>query len=596
MSTDSIGSSRKRHRAPPTDRPSYPRKRAVQACHICRQKRIKCDNEHPTCGSCMRLGVQCIYRENDKSTFDPASITILQRLDTLEGLLRTVLPTGIPCDATVSVQSSAVGPLNHLDSPSLERPNAGAGAGAGYHMNIETALAWPVFQQQGLEPRESLCALLQHRQSPSPELTHVPGLEFESSSAREMFHSFLRHVHTYNPVLEVAEIEQSIRTALFDGFRWDGRSCLLLLIFALGAISGARPGDTSSDFLRSDEARKAEQYFVAAQKRLGGLLCQSGVVEAQVFFYAGVYLMATLRPLEAWRMFVQALACCETFPSRQPPPAVIHPDEATPQRSIYWTCFKSELELRLELNVSRSCALDLTYPAFFPTPPLGLKSEQEAVWYYYLAEIALRRLGNRILNHLYEETGRDRQTQLDATVDFEEQASGLLTSLPALLDLGAATLHQSPHDHDHDNEHDQHAPLRFILNGHLIDCYEMMYWPFVVDAIHDTLPPDGVFHNAFVQFARKGFAVCVQRITQNERGFYHRHHGTWLMLRSCTRSALVLIAGALRGLTALLPVDWMSSVEKVLHLLRYWKDEANDAADRLEVLEGLMEGLAAGGL
>jgi hypothetical protein len=65
------------------------------------------------------------------------------------------------------------------------------------------------------------------------------------------------------------------------------------------------------------------------------------------------------------------------------------------------------------------------------------------------------------------------------------------------------------------------------------------------------------------------------------------------MLRSCTRSALVLIAGAMQGLAALLPADWERAVEKVLVLLRYWKDEAEDVADRLELLEGLMDALAA---
>jgi hypothetical protein len=67
----------------------------------------------------------------------------------------------------------------------------------------------------------------------------------------------------------------------------------------------------------------------------------------------------------------------------------------------------------------------LTYPALFPSPPTGLKPEEEAVWYFYLAEIALRRLGNRILNHLYEETTRDNEVQVEATLNFEDQANGL---------------------------------------------------------------------------------------------------------------------------------------------------------------------------
>lgn len=135
----------------------------------------------------------------------------------------------------------------------------------------------------------------------------------------------------------------------------------------------------------------------------------------------------------------------------------------------------------------------------------------------------------------------------------------------------------------------EHTALRFILNGHLLDCYEMMYWPSIVDGIHGRLR--GGSHD---MFARKGLRVCVQRIDQNESGFYHRHHGTWLMLRSCTRSALVLL-GAARSpqLSALLPNGWERSVQQVMAMLTFWKDESHDVKDRLQVLEALMAGLSS---
>ncbi|KAL5343416.1 hypothetical protein BJX70DRAFT_393981 [Aspergillus crustosus] len=580
MPPDPAGPSRKRQRAAPLNRPTYPRKRAVQACHTCRQKRIKCDNEHPACGSCSGLGIQCIYKENDNSTFDPASIAILQRLDTLEELFRATHPVALESRPIPAIESFSAGSLlNHLDSPALERTEPGAP----YHINIETILGWSVFQTQGLKQTQSLGDLLQSGGSDIE--SHSRLLDFENSSAKELFQQFLKHVHTYNPVLEVEKIEKYIRDTLFDGIVWDARSCLLLLIFALGTISGSSSitnSNTSSEFRQQEDFRKAEEYFSAAQKRLGALLCKSGVVEAQAFFYAGVYLMATLRPLGAWRMFVQALACCEPFKSHQSHVIAHGQEEDKMQKSIYWTCFKSELELRLELNVGRSCVLDLTYPAFFPSPPIGLKPEEEAVRYFYLAEISLRRLGNRILNHLYDQKKRESAFEVEATLNFEEQAAGLLASLPALLDL-KDLWNQTPNEDDY-----EYAALRFILNGHLIDCYEMMYWPYTVDAIHNNLPANEYLEH-YEEYARKGFGLCMLRIAQNESGFYHRHHGTWLMLRSCTRSALVLIAGALQGLTLLLPQDWESGVEKVLNLLRYWKDEAGDVADRLDVLEGLME-------
>jgi hypothetical protein len=138
-----------------------------------------------------------------------------------------------------------------------------------------------------------------------------------------------------------------------------------------------------------------------------------------------------------------------------------------------------------------------------------------------------------------------------------------------------------------DGDDSDHAALKFILSGHLLDCYEMMYWPFIVSAVH------GKLHGATAEsFARKGLEICVQRIDKNESGFYHRHHGTWLMLRSCTRSALVLLA-AVRcpSLSTVLPMNWKRAIYKVKDMLSHWKDESRDVADRLHIIDKLMGGL-----
>jgi len=49
----------------------YPRRRALQACQICRARKTKCDNERPTCGSCEALGVECSYNEAPASKYLP---------------------------------------------------------------------------------------------------------------------------------------------------------------------------------------------------------------------------------------------------------------------------------------------------------------------------------------------------------------------------------------------------------------------------------------------------------------------------------------------------------------------------------------------
>ena len=57
----------------------------------------------------------------------------------------------------------------------------------------------------------------------------------------------------------------------------------------------------------------------------------------------------------------------------------------------------------------------------FHSPPDPLETKYELAWYFYLAEIVLRRLKNRILSPLYqsdkENRGMDRE---EIALDFEE--------------------------------------------------------------------------------------------------------------------------------------------------------------------------------
>ncbi|KAF7718734.1 Fungal Zn(2)-Cys(6) binuclear cluster domain-containing protein [Penicillium ucsense] len=566
---------RKRAEAGPSERSTYPRKRAVQACQTCRQKRIKCDNEQPACGSCVSLRIECHYREHDRSTFDPASIAILQRLEVLENLIRTTNPVLLETRSPAFEGASSETPYNSdlLGSPALER----MGSAVPYQINIENILKWPVFQSHSRgrtwTSETTTCA--------EPQLLSISP-DFDQKESMELLQRFFRYVHIYNPILEVEKVQDYARNLAFNGLAWDAKSCLLLLIYALAIISGPISevvlASSSAEFRRSESFLRAEAYFLAAQKRMGLLLCRSGMVEAQCLFFGGVYLMMTLRPLEAWRVFVQALACSEGPFNLWGTHSTQVEEKSSLQESIYWTCFKSELELRLELNVAKNNSLDLTYPVLFPSPPRTLAAQGHIEWYFYLSDIALRRLGNRILNYIYRLKPLESPVSKEAIRGFEAQATGLLESLPSSLNLDTAS-------NDVTDRDDRNSALSFILNGHLLDCYEMMYWPFVVDALHGNLVPD----KDWEEFALKGFRVCVRRIEKNEGGFYYRHHGTWLMLRSCTRSALVLTAAARHGLTTLLPAKWRAAVEKVTQMLQYWKDETKDVADSLDVLTGLMK-------
>lgn len=130
--------------------------------------------------------------------------------------------------------------------------------------------------------------------------------------------------------------------------------------------------------------------------------------------------------------------------------------------------------------------------------------------------------------------------------------------------------------------------LKFVLRGHLLDCYEWIYFPYLLEAIAHAAPRNP----ATDEFVVRGLAMAAERIHKNRKGFRHRHHGVWLMLRSCTWSALLLVAAsrAAGGVRDMLPVGWKAAVRGAVEMLAYWRDEAGDARERLRVLEEVVAG------
>ncbi|KKY15569.1 putative c6 zinc finger domain protein [Phaeomoniella chlamydospora] len=252
-------------------------------------------------------------------------------------------------------------------------------------------------------------------------------------------------------------------------------------------------------------------------------------------------------------------------------------------------------ELRLELHLSESALRDFKYPSFFPSPPKDLKPEGEAAWYFYLAEIALQRLRGRILYNAYkcQITGLTVHDMIDMVLNFEQQAREWMSSLPAVLALDREPLI------DHSGHEAEHESLRLILRSHLLDCFEVMYWPFIKEILnHDFHAGPAMLQQptpTVLSFAQKGLDVCIDRIEQTETGFRSRHHGTWLTLRSCARSAFVLMAARERFAGSpefknylRLPSSLVVCVNKVMDLLRFWQQEVPDAYNRLQMLQNLM--------
>jgi hypothetical protein len=90
--------------------------------------------------------------------------------------------------------------------------------------------------------------------------------------------------------------------------------------------------------------------------------------------------------------------------------------------------------------------------------------------------------------------------------------------------------------------------------------------------------------------AYRGLETHVNRLHFNEPGFLHRHHGTLLMIKSCTRSVLVLLAAA--KVEMAMPPNWRDAVYKGIALLGYWSSELPDLGQWQTVVEKQLSGVS----
>lgn len=342
-------------------------------------------------------------------SFDAASLAILEKLNTIESLLQN--PTANTSTFRVPSATSPVSPAPQIQhGPAAQTPASIHSTSSAVppteptilihpRLSVETIIAWPVFAPQ--RPAYDLKPLLADQTTLRTSFDETRPLLPDQSVGHDLYDRFMNSVYIFNPVLEETELQQYIRDLNHTSVRWDAVSCLVLLVYAHGCLTFSdhpRSQSESSDVRRTRDFQNAEAYFEAALKRMGVLFYDCTLIQAQCFFLAGVYLMATLRPLAAWKMFAQALTCCQTFVPDAKDTNLSIDRQLELYKSIYWACFKSELELRIELNVYENSTWDLAYPEFYPLPREEIRTHKQAIWFYYLGEIALRRLSNSMLH------------------------------------------------------------------------------------------------------------------------------------------------------------------------------------------------------
>ncbi|RSL42050.1 hypothetical protein CEP51_016519 [Fusarium floridanum] len=452
---ESDGSSTKKRKL--LHAPFRQRKRATTACQFCRLRKTKCDNVRPVCGFCRYHRAKCVYsdtvtmpEEEGAAVLSERSDTqhnqLLSRLDRIEELLR--LPQennsfgdkrGEPRQLT---EASAAPSLPINKTKIFFFPST----------RSEAPLKWPIFNGFLDERYTRVNSFI--LDPPLPETCDTPRSVFTSSSVSSLSvrrhdrvrdgtigirdealvplcRKFLTDVHVKNPILEGSQLIAYAIDCVEHGLKWDAPSCLVLLACALACYTDPWTPPGSVDLPTPDSeipkgADAAAVYWLAAKKRIG--LLESSLVDIQCLFFASVYERSAFRSLNSWlylqqaatRLHIYHLQSGGVYQDADEPPVGTdgYNNQHGLQERIFWSIFKAESDMLPELQLTPTDLQQFDYPSGILSTPESLslhsqtndslpsgsltRHDEERSWFFYLAELSIRRTINDVLLTFYE--------------------------------------------------------------------------------------------------------------------------------------------------------------------------------------------------
>lgn len=422
--------------------------------------------------------------------------------------------------------------------------------------------------------------------------------------------------------------------------------------------------------------------------------------------WSAVYLMYTLRPLLSWQYFIQAshlyqlhmkteyglAAALDRYDHLPLPPdnSLERKVQRRLEESMYWSCFKSESEFRVELPLPQSELSNYAHPSLFPSPPspaagqieedsdltriysngstadMGselsrnrsradeadelrrharLLCNEEESWYYYLTEIALRRIGNRIINAFFGDNSipwTNVQELLPIAIEYDNQVSAWSANLPLAMqhwEMSEAIRAPAYYPNLDGNGNPVSRELSWAIDNRLLEMRSWLYQPFLHYLIHsmpgrrlrettsphptDLIPGYASTQDGFVTEMLRLDPSCTEENAAllyhfiasgiecnlkilDVRSLRHRHHGLWFDLRSTMCASLILLAIVRSGHSDWIPggpeLLWGRGLEvnsiggKIGHVLDefdYWTTESPDMKRHREVLQDLAQSVKA---
>ena len=460
-------------------------------CEICRGRKSRCDGAKPRCRLCTELNAECVYREPGIK-LDAGDKLILERLNRIEGLLQSNIVTQQTKSMSLAPHSPA-----HSNATTLSReellgrtadgiectmsipiaPGLGTWTSNSQQTNISTMpkvhttpalhlLQWPMIRELVSRPYDPQ-HLLQLELSREPlNLNTSVGMDLNNTAA--YVQAFFEHVNVWYACVNPYNWHNYYRIALSHGFREGSESCITLLVLALGAAS---LGGSISRIPRDKEA-PGMAYFSHAWQLLPALMTRNNTLSSQCLILASAYLFYLVRPLEAWTLLSSTSMKLQLLIGGQ---GRIPGHSKELSERVYWNALLFESDLLAELDLPHSGIVQFEETVGLPG---GFEEEddepagRDELW-YFLAEIALRRLLNRVSSLIYSKGATTSLAALEpvaAELDF--QLTQWYDGLPIALQFPYSRVPLS-------------NPVQTVLRLRYFACRTIIFRPYILAVLEN---------------------------------------------------------------------------------------------------------------
>ncbi|KAL4940754.1 hypothetical protein BDV06DRAFT_15530 [Aspergillus oleicola] len=590
--------------------------RVLTACDACRLSKTRCDSARPICAKCLKRGVACVYPESDPlSILEGWGSKILDSVERQERLLTETFRSAASPSTLPQLPSFFQSPIESQDTELISRNDTLKTPITGSDM----ILSWPIFPQ---DKPVSTFPPAAFEEKPDRFPTAIPN--FEPRRILELRDIFMTKILAKNPIIDAEQLEAYIARVLETGIDWTAPSCLVLLVLALAAIWGTYPEDETREVqypeptfgtpmtyvtISVPEHRMKESlgYLAMARKRISAAYLDNSLLGVQCLCLFGFWYQYNIEPIPGWKMFRTASMLWQTYNMKhRSGNGERSAQEESMEQRLYWTCLKSECEVRYELYELPPSDLSLSdFPFALPSFPIYQSpygdspehnphspsgpAHDSTPYYYYLAEISMRRLLNRVRN-----TVRLLSPNLDMTTikqisgtlsHLEDQLHQWVICLPPTLRFNMPLESRPPQ---------KEPELVKLVRERYVEVRELLCRAYLYLCIHTSLDREAAA--IYGTKATESLLLAVYRV-QNEVPFF-RHPGSWGACRVRFNHALCLIAAFRAKIDEIpsaeyvsLPVSWAGCVRVVIERLKVWGQEGGGIKELSILLDWLMQGI-----